>query len=64
MHSTECKPNEKMIGHYNKMFEFLISAGAAEKLPGWDKPRAKKKKNKKTEQRQIKKELGKIKMNC
>ena len=37
----ECKPNEKIIGQYNKMFESRISAGATEKLPGWDKPRAK-----------------------
>ena len=36
-----CKPNEKIIGQYNKMFESLLSAGATEKLPGWDKPRAK-----------------------
>ena len=37
----ECKPNEKIIGQYDKMFESRISAGATEKLPGWDKPRAK-----------------------
>ena len=37
----ECKPNEKIIGQYNKMFESRISAGAIEQLPGWDKPRAK-----------------------
>ena len=37
----ECKPNEKIIRQYNKMFESRISAGATEKLPGWDKPRAK-----------------------
>ena len=37
----ECKPNEKIIEQYNKMFESRISAGATEKLPGWDKPRAK-----------------------
>ena len=36
-----CEPNEKIIGQYNKMFESRISAGATEKLPGWDKPRAK-----------------------
>ena len=30
----ECKPNEKIIGQYNKMFESRISAGATEKLPG------------------------------
>ena len=37
----EWKPNEKFIGQYNKMFESRISAGATEKLPGWEKPRAK-----------------------
>ena len=37
----ECKPNEKIIGQYNKMFESRISAGATEQLPGWDTPRAK-----------------------
>ena len=37
----ECKPNEKIIGQHNKMFESRISAGATEKIPGWDKPRAK-----------------------
>ena len=37
----ECKLNEKIIGQYNKMIESRISAGATEKLPGWDKPRAK-----------------------
>ena len=37
----ECKPNEKIIGQYNKMFDSRISAGATEKLPGWDKPGAK-----------------------
>ena len=37
----ECKLNEKIIGQYNKMFESRISAGATDKLPGWDKPRAK-----------------------
>ena len=37
----ECKPNEKIIGQYHKMFESHISAGATEKLPGSDKPRAK-----------------------
>ena len=31
-----CKPNEKIIGKHNKMFESRISAGATEKLPGWD----------------------------
>ena len=37
----ECKPNEKIIGKYNKMCESRISARATEKLPGWDKLRAK-----------------------
>ena len=41
MHQQECKPNEKIIEQYNKMFESRISAGATEKLPGWNKPRAK-----------------------
>ena len=31
----------EIIGQYNQMFESHISAGATEKLPGWDKPRAK-----------------------
>ena len=34
----ECKPNE--IEEYTKMFESHISAGATEKLPGWEKPHA------------------------
>ena len=33
----ERKPNEKINGQNNKMFESRISAGATEKLPGWDK---------------------------
>ena len=37
----ECKPNEKIIEQYNKMFESRISAGATVKFPRWDKPRAK-----------------------
>ena len=37
----EFKPNEKIIGRNNKMFESRISAGASEKFPGWDKLRAK-----------------------
>ena len=37
----ECKPNEKIFGQYNKIFESRISAGATVKLPGWNKPRAK-----------------------
>ena len=37
----ECKPNELNIEEYRKMFESRISAGATEKLPGWEKPHAK-----------------------
>ena len=37
----ECKPNEKIIGQYNKCLKSRISAGATEKKPRWDKPRAK-----------------------
>ena len=37
----ECIPNEKIIEQYNKMCESRISAGATEKVPGWEKPRAK-----------------------
>ena len=37
----ECPPNEKIIGQCNKMFESRISAEATDKLPGWDKLRAK-----------------------
>ena len=36
----ECKPNETMIEEYTKMFESRISAGATEKLLGWEKPHA------------------------
>ena len=36
----ECKPNE-IIEQYREMFESRISAGATEKLPGWEKPNAK-----------------------
>ena len=36
----ECKPNEIII-EYTKMFEPRISAGATEKLQGWEKPHAK-----------------------
>ena len=32
----ECKPNEIIIEEYTKMFESRISAGATEKLPGWE----------------------------
>ena len=38
MHSKgNAKPNEKIIGQYNKMFESRIPVGATEKLPGWGK---------------------------
>ena len=37
----ECKPNEIIIEECTKMFESRISAGATEKLPGWEKPDAK-----------------------
>ena len=37
----ECKPNEIIIDQYKEMFESRTSAGATEKLPGWDKPHAK-----------------------
>ena len=37
----ECKPNESNIEEYRKMFQSGISAGATEKLPGWEKPHAK-----------------------
>ena len=33
----ECKPNETIIEKYTKMFGSRISAGATEKLPGWQK---------------------------
>ena len=36
----ECKPNETLIEQYTKMFESRISAGATEKLLGWQKPHA------------------------
>ena len=32
----ECKPNEIVIEQDTKMFESRISAGATEKLPGWE----------------------------
>ena len=37
----ECKPNEIIIEQYKEMFESRVSAGATEKLPGWEKPHAK-----------------------
>ena len=37
----ECEPNESIIEQYKKMFESRISAGATEKLPGWEKLHAK-----------------------
>ena len=33
----ECKPNEIIIDEHRNMFESRISAGATEKLPGWQK---------------------------
>ena len=36
----ECKPNETIIEQCTKMFESRISAGATEKLSGWQKPHA------------------------
>ena len=36
----ECKPNE-IFQQHKEMFESRISAGATEKLPGWEKPHAK-----------------------
>ena len=36
----ECKPKETIIEQHTKMFESRISAGATEKLPGWQKPHA------------------------
>ena len=37
----ECKSNECIIEEYRKMFETRLSAGPAEKLPGWEKFHAK-----------------------
>ena len=37
----QCKPNETIIEEFSKMFESRISAGATEKLPGWQKLNAK-----------------------
>ena len=37
----ECKQNEIIVEECTKMFESRISAGATEKLPGREKPRAK-----------------------
>ena len=37
----ECKPNEKIIEQYTKMCGSRISAGATEKVPGWEKSHAK-----------------------
>ena len=36
----ECKVNENVIDQYREMFESRISAGATEKLSGWEKPHA------------------------
>ena len=38
---SECQPNEIIIKENREMFESRISAGATEKLPGWEKPHAK-----------------------
>ena len=32
----ECKPNEIIVEQYKEMFESRVSAGATEKLPGWE----------------------------
>ena len=37
----ECKPNKIIVDEYRKMLESRISAGATEKLPGWEKLHAK-----------------------
>ena len=37
----ECEPNEIIIEQYTEMFESRTSAGATEKLPGWEKPHTK-----------------------
>ena len=37
----KCKPNERIIEQYNKMFESRVSTWATEKLPGLEKLRAK-----------------------
>ena len=37
----ECKPNENIIEENRNMIESRISAGATEKLPGWEKSHAK-----------------------
>ena len=36
----ECKPNETIIEQYTKMFGSHISAGATDKLLGWQRPHA------------------------
>ena len=33
----ECEPNEGIVVQYKNMFESRVSAGATEKLPGWEK---------------------------
>ena len=37
----ECKPSKNIVEEYRTMFESRISAGATEKLPGWEKLHAK-----------------------
>ena len=38
----ECKVNENITDQHREMFESRISVTAAEKLPGWEKPHARK----------------------
>ena len=37
----DCKPTDDIFQHYNEVSESHISAGATEKLPGWDRLHAK-----------------------
>ena len=34
----ECEPKKIIVEQYLEMFESRMSAGATEKLPGWEKP--------------------------
>ena len=36
----ECKSNENIVEEHNQVLESRISAGATQKLPGWEKPQA------------------------
>ena len=36
----DCNPNENIFIEYRETFESRISAGATEKLPGWEEPHA------------------------